>query len=318
MTDRSRTDVDDYEFQERIEKTEYLVEADSYAQHHLWQEWSKEAGKMGYKGPYEHPRYTWEQMNPGCGEQVGTLDDRPVMLSLFWNRIGGALICFYCGMSQVVDHKMIETYLDEKFKGIKRTDAMNFHHIVGHLEERDPGHVVELEQSKRVFGQAALESFQNEGILTTRLMSEFSMEQVRRERRPTDPDAAAVMVQLADIKQRLDEAIEEFAEKVWGAWLKTYYREQEFRGLEANSGNVNLLVWGCAGRVMLSLRRRDYEDEALHVTLIGADGKGDGERLGLQGINFHCEKAIQLVQDATKNGPSLESDIRPNDKIGMG
>jgi hypothetical protein len=310
--------VDDYEFNERIEKTGYLVEADSYAQHHLWQEWSKKAQRMGFVTPDERPHFTWEQMSPGCAEHVGNIDERPVMLSLFWNRIGGALICFYYGQSQVVDHKMIEEYLDEKFKGIKRTDAMNFHHVVGHLQERDPGHVVELEQSKRVFGQAALEAFQNEGTLTTRLVSEFSMEQVRRERRPSDAETHAVMVQLGDVKQRLDDAINEFAEKVWASWLKTYYRENEYRGLEANSGNVNLLVWGCAGRVMLSLRRRDYDDESLHVTLIGADGKRDGERLGLQGINFHCEKAIQLVQEASRLGPSLETDIRPNDKVGMG
>jgi hypothetical protein len=310
--------VDEYELKERIEKTEYLVEADHDHTMFLWEEWSKDAHELGSRDPYNRPRLTWEQMNPGCVVQVGALDERPVMLSLAWVKIGGALICFYYGMSQVVDHLMIEKYLDATFKGVPRTDVANFGHAVEAIQRRDPDNVVEIEESKRPFGREALEAFQNDGILTTRLMTDFAIEDVRRERRRSDPATHEVMVQLGDIKQRLDDAVKKFAEHVWAAWLKGYYREQGHRGLEANAGNVNVLVWGVAGRVMISLRRRDGDDDSLHVTLIGADSPGDTDSLGLQGINFHCEMAVQLVQEAAVLGPSIETDIRPNEKVGMG
>jgi len=311
--------MDDYELNERIEKTEYLVEADSAHSHFLWQEWADEARGMGYTSPYDKPSFKWKQ-HQGIMLEVGRIEDRPICITIMWNEIGGALIGFYNASSQLVDHKMVEEFLKKKFKDTPKTDTMNFAHVIGYLEKRKPNKVVRLEHAGRTIGLGMIEDYSKTGYLTTQLLQGHALEKSRRQYSPekTDSTLDAVVAQIDQELNPLDEAVEEFGKTVWATWLKKHYRDQSYRGHEANAGNVNLMVWGIAGRVMVSLRVRDSDGEHAHITLIGADSVNDTDELAIQGILMKGATALQLVRDATRLSDDLSNDIRPNAEVGMG
>ena len=310
--------MDDYQLKERIDNTEYLVEADDDHFMYLWRRYSTESDFTSTQ--HKMPQFKWEQVNPGVGLHVGTIDDRPIMVAISWNLIDGALIGFYYGMSQLVDHKMIEEFLAERFKEVPRCNTTNFHRIIHHIQNRDKNKVVDLKENKRPLSRQAVEDYERDGVLTTRLLMDHGLEKGRREYEPgrSDPEIDDVMASLTDVTGRLDVAVEEFTKAIWAPWLKAYYREQEHRGLEANVSNVNVLVWGCAGRVMVSLRRHDWPDESQHLTLIGADSVEDTDSLGIQGIGCNGDVAIELVKEAARLRDSIEADIGPNQDVGMG
>lgn len=61
---------------------------------------------------------------------VGTIGDRPICIALNVVVICGKRLMFYDPTSQLVDHAMIEEYLDKTWPGVSRTDAMNVHNLV--------------------------------------------------------------------------------------------------------------------------------------------------------------------------------------------
>lgn len=61
---------------------------------------------------------------------VGTLDNRPICIALNVVVIRGKRVMLYNPTSQLVDHKMIEEYLDKTWPGIQRSDALNVHNLV--------------------------------------------------------------------------------------------------------------------------------------------------------------------------------------------
>lgn len=135
--------MNDEEIAERLKKTVAVVQATSTEQFYLWMEWSKESGwddldrlRHGGRG---HPKYRWEQMNPGCWMQIGKIKDMPVCISLTWNRIEGQVVLFWEMTSRVVDYRMAEKWLEDNLKpwptydnGSRRSnhDAMNFHNAM--------------------------------------------------------------------------------------------------------------------------------------------------------------------------------------------
>lgn len=127
----------DHQFNERIKQTVALVEANSNEQHLLWREWAKESTWCDPKYPSTLSRkFMWEQMNPGCWIQIGTLAKMPVCISLSWNRLDGQVVLFWELTSMVTDSRMAEKYLKKIFGKIPTydnghreatTDANNFH-----------------------------------------------------------------------------------------------------------------------------------------------------------------------------------------------
>lgn len=118
--------------EERIKKTEYLVEADSFASQCLWERYASEA--VPHFGDW--PRYSWENQNPGMMLEIGQLEGLPVMVTFFWRIVGGMLLCFFSGDSRVTDHQMIRAFLNERFPGVPVCDAMNFHHVLERVRSR--------------------------------------------------------------------------------------------------------------------------------------------------------------------------------------
>jgi len=117
----------------RLKKTKFLVEANSFEQHCLWKE-------------YVHTATTplkWEQMN-GWLVTVNERKGRPICICLSWNRVNGHLVCFWNATSQLVDYKLIDKWLkenyDQKWDEGRRPatcDAQNFHHCIQALKQLD-------------------------------------------------------------------------------------------------------------------------------------------------------------------------------------
>ena len=110
----------------------FLVEATDAERFFLWKEND------------ESKRVSWEDIMRGYSIQIGTLDKRPVMVTIFYAMLNGKKIMFYEGTSQVVDHKMIELWIQHFSLNNIRWDngtrwahcnAMNFHHCLEAIKE---------------------------------------------------------------------------------------------------------------------------------------------------------------------------------------
>jgi hypothetical protein len=99
-------------------------------------------------------------------ETIGKLDKRPVCLSLFWWKINGVLIMVHNCTSQVVDHAMIEKWLEkncaprwDKGTRLAHTNADNFHHVLHHVAEvgKEPSKPVDVDEQERKEALAVLD-----------------------------------------------------------------------------------------------------------------------------------------------------------------
>jgi len=114
----------DKETQEKLDATEFIIEANSFEQLMLWNE--NEARPDN--------KYEWVENPLGQMLTLGTLDNRPVCIAIQWAIINGMRMMFWDSTSQVVDHKMIDKFFDEYCNpkhdnGTRRArqNAMNFH-----------------------------------------------------------------------------------------------------------------------------------------------------------------------------------------------
>lgn len=113
-----------------LKRTFFIVEATSFEGHCLWEAHSSQSTRTLPNGSH----VDWVQLNPGYVVQIGTLDGRPVVLSMQWATLDDKLVMFWDMCSQVCDYKMAEKWLDEHFfgmydSGTRRAscDAKNFH-----------------------------------------------------------------------------------------------------------------------------------------------------------------------------------------------
>lgn len=128
MSTFKRNDSDKELFKDVV----FLIEANDNESHLLWE-------KYHYKTDKDVPHVKlWEQEFSGYMIKIGELDNRPINVTLSYAKLNGKRILFYNGCSQLVDHKMIEDWLQHFTKDIRwdnnhrwaHCDAMNFHHCL--------------------------------------------------------------------------------------------------------------------------------------------------------------------------------------------
>ena len=109
-----------------------LVEANSFEKHQLWA-----LNRAKQDGIGVAPR-VWVENLAGIGRCIGYVVDMPVFVSLMTATIDGQKILFYEATSQVVDHRMVEAWLQYNMPTtalrpdtpyLNKTDANNFHTI---------------------------------------------------------------------------------------------------------------------------------------------------------------------------------------------
>jgi len=112
----------------KLKETIFLVEATSNEWHVLWSRWCKES-----KECWEPVIKKWEQLG-GWLLTIGHLEDRPVCVSLTFDRLDGFLVCSWEATSEVVDYKMINEWFDKHYSSVTRDgrrarcNFANFHH----------------------------------------------------------------------------------------------------------------------------------------------------------------------------------------------
>jgi uncharacterized protein YkvS len=113
---KKRTDEQMTKF---LEGVEGVVEANGNEKLNIWE---------SYRENYNEK--DWVSNNGGILETVGYLDERPICISLYVDTIKGKKILFWHATSQLVDHLLIDKWLDLNLPSIKRTNAMNWPNVI--------------------------------------------------------------------------------------------------------------------------------------------------------------------------------------------
>lgn len=100
------------------------------------------------------------------------------------------------------------------------------------------------------------------------------------------------LLEIHGAAEKTHELIRQFEAKHWLPYLKKYYIDADMRGHEAKVGKVKVLMWGIAGRVMLTLSRGD-DDISLIFTDEESQTTPNG---GQQGINCSHKSAQEMIQ----------------------
>ena len=113
------------DFEESFNEVKFAVEANSFEKHCLWEK---------YKDQIK-----WEQGNSGIAKIIGNIDNMPVVMSILIDHLNGVPVMFYEMTSLVVDYRIVDTFLEDKFgefnKINKCFDANNFNRIIQELGE---------------------------------------------------------------------------------------------------------------------------------------------------------------------------------------
>ena len=106
-----------------IEKAQFAVEANSYEKINLWLE---------YKDKLD-----WKQITEGKLITLGKVDDLPICMSIFVDILNGVPVMFYEMTSLMVDYRLVDDYLENKFGEFHSrdycTNSMNFGRIVNEI-----------------------------------------------------------------------------------------------------------------------------------------------------------------------------------------
>lgn len=94
-------------------------------------------------------------------------------------------------------------------------------------------------------------------------------------------------------------------------------------GYEAVFDGVQMIIWGCAGRVLITLRfLENTEKFDEQVTLIGLEREPESSfpdpGLNLQGISASAERAIAIIEKMVEHSQELRSEILPNSSVSCG
>ena len=133
---------------EMLKATQFVVEATSAETHMLWEHYCTQSMYwhciLDDDGDVKEftNHHTWEQFSTGFHVHVGDFHGFPVNLSIRWFRIDGVLVMFYEDISRVVDHDMVEKWLEKNCSpkpfhgcGSTHTNAMNFHLAMHYIRD---------------------------------------------------------------------------------------------------------------------------------------------------------------------------------------
>ncbi len=120
---------------EVFQNLSYVVEADSFTQHTLWEDYCD-------RPKYKPMPVMWDWINHGISIQIGELGGLPVVVQCAVAAIEGKRMLFYDVCSQVVDYKLVDEWIDGLLKrngrlGCRHTNATNFHLCVCEIRRKN-------------------------------------------------------------------------------------------------------------------------------------------------------------------------------------
>jgi len=115
------------------------------------------------------------------------------------------------------------------------------------------------------------------------------------------------LLEIADGNRKIQEAIGAFDVKHWLSYLKNYWNNSKERGHNTKIDGLEVMMWGCAGRVLITITNGKHD-----ITMIFSDEKGNESKGGQQGINAPLATALEMVQKVTKVN---KIEFKPDEKV---
>lgn len=107
------------------------------------------------------------------------------------------------------------------------------------------------------------------------------------------------LMEIAAGSNKIQGVIRAFENKHWLPYLKKYYNDTNQRGHEAKIGDIKVMLWGCAGRVLVTAERGDND-----ITMIFTDEKSqttaNGGQQGIHGSQEAAQEILQALVDTDK------------------
>lgn len=166
--------------------------------------------------------------------------------------------------------------------------------------------------------QKRIDAYREEQLLTTRLLRDVALAIIYIEQQAFDrlqPEFGAfyckhqtTILEASNYSDMLHDALRRFEVRHWLPVLKPYYAASDVRGHRGKGKDFKALLWGSAGRVLLTLERKTTS-----FTMI-FDETSDICRGGIQGCYGTFADLFLLINDATLHFPKL----KPDSSVGIG
>lgn len=118
---------------------------------------------------------------------------------------------------------------------------------------------------------------------------------------------------IAGEYEAVQAAVKAFERNVWFSWLKTYWNDTRDRGHRLQIAGLEMLMWGCAGRVVMMLCDPVTDASVTAIT----DDSSDVPRMGIQGIDATAADALRLLKIASDNTSKLQKNIKTDNNVSM-
>lgn len=107
------------------------------------------------------------------------------------------------------------------------------------------------------------------------------------------------LLEIAEGTDKIKTLINEFEAKHWLPYLKKYWNDTNERGHETKVGDIKVMMWGCAGRVLITAERNDQS-----ITMIFTDEKSqitpNGGQQGIDATTANAALIVEALRDAEK------------------
>lgn len=149
-----------------------------------------------------------------------------------------------------------------------------------------------------------IQAYRDTKIVDTKLSSEAwmaqyylekdgTLSQIREDSRRFFLKYKKDLLEIAEGTDKIKTLINEFEAKHWLPYLKKYWNDTNERGHEAKVGKIKVLMWGCAGRVLITAERNKQS-----ITMIFTDEKSQiTPNGGQQGIEATVENATSMLEE---------------------
>lgn len=164
-----------------------------------------------------------------------------------------------------------------------------------------------------------MEEYRDTAVITTGLMTDAVMCQYHIEERNGDLSNVRADVRLyyetyqsdllaiAHAVEAVEEKGREFENKHWLPRLRTYYRDSSARGHEYAGDGWQMLMWGSAGRVLVTFRVVTNDGGTGESVTLIFDDSSTTARGGVQGIDAKRDVALWLIQQAIDGSPKMKA-----------
>lgn len=175
-----------------------------------------------------------------------------------------------------------------------------------------------------------MDDYKKNQVITTKLMMSASLAKYYYEEASIDRIRAGIrefylqnisaLLKIAKDVEEISKLLETFENKHWLPYLKKYWKDSEARGHIAESKNNTIMMWGCAGRVLVTAEQPNSSITMIFSDYVATeeDIKSYGDmtqRGGIQGIQATKEKAVEIMNELIK---MKKIKFRPKESVGIG